>query len=119
IAIGLVWNACLAASGAVFPLDKLLPSVLPYFGVGMLAAVLLDGHSVVDRRRLMFAGVGAVLVDVALHSGAVPGPAGNLAVATVSWLAVERPIVRWAQRAAAARSAGGTRPRLALASGRT
>jgi peptidoglycan/LPS O-acetylase OafA/YrhL len=195
IAIGLVWNACLAASGALFPLDKLLPAVLPYFGAGMLAAVLLDGHSVVDRRRLMLAGIGAVLLDVALQSGAVPGPAGNLlagtvgdlpaaagfaaitaaaatcdrgaltwrplvaagtisyglylwnvpllltlraagilplsalaalplvlavtiAVATVSWLGVERPIIRWTQRMGAARSAAGTRSRLALAAAR-
>lgn len=195
VAVGLIWNACLAASGALFPLDKLLPSALPYFGAGMLAAVLLDAGHPIHRRRLILAGAGAVLIDVALHSGVLPGSAGQLGlatiadlpaaagfaaimagavasnggflssrplvaagaisygvylwnvpllltlrsaavlplsalaalplvlgvtvgVATLSWLVIERPVLRWTQRAAAVRPPRAAPPRPAAASGR-
>jgi peptidoglycan/LPS O-acetylase OafA/YrhL len=195
IAVGLVWNGWLAASGALFPLDKLLPSVLPYFGVGMLAAVLLNAGRPPHPRRIMLVGAAAVLIDVALHSGVLPGSAGRLivatvadlpaaagfaaimagaatsnrrflssrplvaagaisyglylwnvpilltlrsadvlplsalaalpvvvgvtiGVATVSWFGVERPVLRWTQRAATARSPRTTPPRPALVNGR-
>jgi acetyltransferase len=83
IAVGLAWNACLATSGALFPLDKLLPSALPYFGAGMFAAVLLEGGHPGRRRRLMLVGAVGVMIDVALHSGVLPGSAGGWVVATV------------------------------------
>lgn len=71
IAAGLAWNT---ATGPTLPFDKFLPAALPYFGVGMLAAVWFDGRQMTRRGAgwLLVTGSGAVLIDGALHSGMCP-----------------------------------------------
>lgn len=71
IAAGLAWNRL---TGLTEPLDKALPAALPYFGAGMLAAALAEGRRIArgHARLLIVAGLGAVLVDGALHEGLVP-----------------------------------------------
>ena len=72
IAVGLAWNT---STGLAMPLDKLLPAALPYFGVGMLAAVLVHERRLGRRgaRCVALSGCAAVAVDAVLHSGLCPG----------------------------------------------
>ena len=76
IAIGVIWNAAIYAVGLPISFGKVLPAALPYFGAGMLAAVLAEGRSLSARgaRRLIAAGMLAVLVDLAIHSGPIGSP---------------------------------------------
>jgi peptidoglycan/LPS O-acetylase OafA/YrhL len=71
IAVGLAWNAF---TGIAEPFDKALPAALPYFGAGMLVAVLNGARPIAPRtaRWLLVAGIGAVVLDGALHEGFVP-----------------------------------------------
>ena len=194
IVVGLAWNT---STGLAMPLDKLLPSALPYFGVGMLAAVLIHERRLGRRgaRCVALSGCAAVAVDGVLHSGLCPGaieplvsqtlrnlPAAvgfaaivttawagtfsvlgwrplaalgtisygvylwhlplllalrsadalplhlvpalaivlavTVVVATLSWVAVERPIIRWSRRAARGPERSKPAPRPALATSR-
>jgi peptidoglycan/LPS O-acetylase OafA/YrhL len=182
ILVGLAWNT---STGLAMPLDKLLPAALPYFGVGMLAAVLVHERRLGRRgaRCVALSGCAAVAVDAvllrALPEGVeplvsralrdLPGGGGicrhrgdglgggvlrprlasagcprndllrrlpvassrswpcargcaaaspipalaivlavSVVVATLSWVAVERPIIRWSHRAT--RRPGGASP---------
>ncbi|MGH2964644.1 MAG: acyltransferase family protein [Solirubrobacterales bacterium] len=71
IAAGLAWNRL---TGLAEPFDKALPAALPYFGAGMLVAVLANGRAIAPRtaRWLLLGGIGAVVLDGALHEGMVP-----------------------------------------------
>jgi peptidoglycan/LPS O-acetylase OafA/YrhL len=74
IAAGLVYNAWLAdlAPGSSLTLNKILPAMLPYFGVGMLAAVLGHGRRVGRgaAAALVVAGALALWFDVHWRAGA-------------------------------------------------
>jgi len=73
IAAGLVWNGAVYLIGLPLPFGKVLPAALPYFGAGMLAAVLAETRqpSPWASRGLVAGGVAAVLADVAIHSGPI------------------------------------------------
>jgi peptidoglycan/LPS O-acetylase OafA/YrhL len=73
IAAGLVWNGAVYRAGLPLPFGKVLPAALPYFGAGMLAAVLAETRQPSPRasRALFAGGVAAVLADVAIHWGPI------------------------------------------------
>jgi peptidoglycan/LPS O-acetylase OafA/YrhL len=75
IAAGIAWNGLVGAIGLPLPATKVLPAMLPYFGAGMLAAVLVSNGPVESRtaRRAVLAGAGLLLLDFVLHTGLVPG----------------------------------------------
>ena len=81
VAVGLVWNT---ATGVGLPYDKLLPAALPYFGMGMLAAVLVQDRRIgaASGRALLAAGAAAVVLDGVLHVGVVGGPVREFVSAT-------------------------------------
>lgn len=65
LAFGVVWNHAIADMGSIVA-GKVLPAMLPYFAVGMLAAVVLDGRPRFGRRLvwpLLLAGCALVLGD--------------------------------------------------------
>jgi peptidoglycan/LPS O-acetylase OafA/YrhL len=68
---GLAWNRL---TGLAEPFEKALPAALPYFGAGMLVAVLANTRPIAPRaaRWLLLGGIGAVVIDGALHEGLVP-----------------------------------------------
>lgn len=74
IAGGLVWNH---QTGLGMPQDKVLPAMLPYFGAGMLAALMLHGRELghAQCRWLMIGGALAVVangvVDADVFDGSV------------------------------------------------
>lgn len=76
IAVGVAWNALVVALGWPLPATKVLPAMLPYFGVGMAAAVLWGTESLSAGRgkRLLLGAGGLLAVDLVLHSGLFPGP---------------------------------------------
>src|SRR5215212_2189523 len=78
LAFGVGWNVGIAGSGSIVA-GKALPAMLPYFAVGMLAALLLEARELGGRLSLALgiAGVLLVLADAtwqavgaASHSGA-------------------------------------------------
>jgi acetyltransferase len=72
IGAGLLWNSF---TDPVFPFFKLLPTALPYFGAGMMAAVLLRERRPSRRQSvaLLTAGAVAVALDGLMHVGVVHG----------------------------------------------
>ena len=74
LVLGLAFNAWLNDHRADAPnqLSKLLPAMLPYFAIGMLAAVLVHGRSPSRRGGWLLLGGGALLVflDVRWKLGA-------------------------------------------------
>lgn len=81
IAAGLGFNLWLARHSGLSPtLNKLLPAALPYFGVGMLAAVLLHGRRVPGRWALagLPVGIGLLVFNAWWHR---PGQVGIAPVA--------------------------------------
>jgi peptidoglycan/LPS O-acetylase OafA/YrhL len=50
IGLGMAWTWIVSATGAFLPLTKVLPAMLPFFGIGMLAATLAREHEI-DRGR--------------------------------------------------------------------
>ena len=75
IAAGVVWNALVVALAWPLPATKVLPAMLPYFGVGMAAAVLWGTVSLSagQGKRLLLGAGGLLLADLVLHSGLFPG----------------------------------------------
>jgi peptidoglycan/LPS O-acetylase OafA/YrhL len=82
ILAGLAWNSI---TGLAEPFDKALPAALPYFGAGMLMAALGSGRPIAPRtgRWLLVAGIGAVVLDGALHEGLAPAAVEPLVSGTL------------------------------------
>ncbi len=72
---GVIFNYILSTQGGA-PLgwSKSLPAMLPYFAVGMLAAVVIEGRQPDRRSALLWtlSGLALVAVDMVLHLAAVP-----------------------------------------------
>jgi acetyltransferase len=68
VAIGVAFNLWLAFQRPGLPWVKSLPAMLPYFGCGMLAAVLVERWT--PRRRWLLAGLGVSLIaaDAVWHA---------------------------------------------------
>lgn len=90
IALGIVWNVT-GPIGSALVWTKLLPAVLPYFAVGMLAAVWVHGRPYQPRQglALVTAGAALIVINSVLHgivgSGGPalqPAAAGDLLAAT-------------------------------------
>jgi peptidoglycan/LPS O-acetylase OafA/YrhL len=81
ILAGLAWNRI---TGLAEPFDKALPAALPYFGAGMLVAALRS-RPIAPRtgRWLLVAGIGAVVLDGALHEGLAPAAVEPLVSGTL------------------------------------
>lgn len=76
LVVGVVFNALLARQDLPsLTLSKSLPAMAPYFGVGMLAAVLIHGRAPGHRAVLALLGGGALLVvaDGLVHGSLVAG----------------------------------------------
>ncbi len=73
---GLVWNAVVYLAGLPLPFGKVLPAALPYFGAGMLAAVVAETRrpSPLAARALAAGGALAVVADILVHSGPIGSP---------------------------------------------
>lgn len=82
VAIGLGWNAL---TGVTAPFTKVLPTALPYFGAGMLVAVLARDRVLQARGSILLALGGAALiaVDGVMHVGLFPGPFQDLVSITL------------------------------------
>jgi peptidoglycan/LPS O-acetylase OafA/YrhL len=82
IVAGLAWNSL---TGLAEPFAKALPAALPYFGAGMLVAVLGDMRPIAPRtvRWLLLGGIAAVTLDGALHEGLVPATIEPLVSGTI------------------------------------
>jgi peptidoglycan/LPS O-acetylase OafA/YrhL len=82
IALGLAWNGLAELAGLGLPGTKVLPAMLPYFGAGMLAAVMVasDGLGRRAAGRALLGGASLVLLDFTLHAGLVPGSGNVVAV---------------------------------------
>ncbi|MEA2218557.1 MAG: hypothetical protein QOJ35_1183 [Solirubrobacteraceae bacterium] len=72
LALGLVFNWAIAGRGLGMTFSKTLPAMLPYFALGMLAALALHGRTPRGaRRRAMIAGgVALVLADATIKAAA-------------------------------------------------
>ncbi|CAB4871730.1 unannotated protein [freshwater metagenome] len=75
LALGMAFNVWLAQRAPSIILGKSLPAMLPYFAIGMLAAVLVYGRAPgrVASLLLGFGGLGLVVLDGWLHARAAPG----------------------------------------------
>ena len=72
LALGLVYNWAIAGHGLGLTFSKTLAAMLPYFAVGMLTALALQGRTIDMRakRGLIAAGVVLVLADAVLKAAA-------------------------------------------------
>ena len=79
IAAGILFNWSIAGSGLGMTFSKSLPAMVPYFALGMLAAIALHRRTVGSRARrgLIAGGLLLVVADAALKS-AVPAGVGGL-----------------------------------------
>lgn len=75
ILAGVAFNAAIAGRGLGLVAAKSLPAMAPYFGLGMLVALLAHGRRVPrpGRRMLLVAGAALIAADAILKAG---GPAG-------------------------------------------
>ena len=73
LALGLAYNWSIAGNGLGLTFSKTLAAMLPYFALGMLAALMLHGRTIDMRakRAMVAAGIALVLSD-ALTKAAVP-----------------------------------------------
>ena len=73
LALGLVYNWSIAGHGLGLTFSKTLAATLPYFALGMLAALTVHGQTIAmgAKRALLAAGAGLVLAD-AVVKAAVP-----------------------------------------------
>jgi peptidoglycan/LPS O-acetylase OafA/YrhL len=70
IGLGLTWSWTLDVSGvAAGPLTKVLPAMLPFFGLGMLAAALAPSTAIrrLDAARLLAIAVGGLVLQLAVQ----------------------------------------------------
>ena len=79
LALGLVYNWSIAGHGLGLTFSKTLAAMLPYFAVGMLAAVVLHGRKVDMRakRSLVASGIALIVTDAVVKAAA---PANGLDV---------------------------------------
>ena len=70
VAIGVAWNKRISTLPAPGPLAKVLPAMLPYFALGMLAALLAHGRRIgrAASLALVALGAGAVGLDALWHA---------------------------------------------------
>lgn len=82
LALGLVYNWAIAGQGLGLTFSKTLAAMLPYFAVGMLTALMLQGRRVdlLAKRSLIAAGVVLIAVDAVAKAAA---PAKGLDVGDV------------------------------------
>ncbi|CAB4928724.1 unannotated protein [freshwater metagenome] len=75
LALGVAFNVWLAQRAPSIMLGKSLLAMLPYFAIGMLAAVLVYGRTPGRRAAALLAigGLALVLLDGWLHARAAPG----------------------------------------------
>jgi len=87
LALGILWNWQIAGQGLGLTFSKTLAAMLPYFAVGMLAALWLHGRTpcATSRRAMICAGLVLVLANAAVKA-AVPA-AG---VDAGSWFSIVR-----------------------------
>ena len=73
IAVGLIYNWSIAGEGLGLTYSKTLVAQLPYFALGMLAALLVHGRAIDMRAKRMLVGTGLALVLVdAVAKAAAP-----------------------------------------------
>lgn len=73
LAIGMLYNWSIAGHGLGMTFSKTLAAMLPYFALGMLAALLLHRRSIDLRAKRMLIGGGAVLIVIdGIAKGAAP-----------------------------------------------
>ena len=73
LAIGMLYNWSIAGHGLGMTFSKTLAAMLPYFALGMLAALLLHRRSIDMRRKRTLIGGGAMLIVLdGFAKGAVP-----------------------------------------------
>ncbi|MBW3608834.1 MAG: acyltransferase [Actinobacteria bacterium] len=73
LAIGMLYNWSIAGQGLGMTFSKTLAAMLPYFALGMLAALLLHGRSIDLRQKRMLITTGLALIVVdAFAKGAAP-----------------------------------------------
>jgi peptidoglycan/LPS O-acetylase OafA/YrhL len=87
IGAGLLWSSMVSATGSFLPLTKVLPAMLPFFGIGMLAATLARDRSIDARRARWLAGLAAVALAAQfgaqlLLPGTISGALHDLPAAT-------------------------------------
>lgn len=72
LALGLAYNWAIAGHGLGLTFSKTLAAMLPYFAIGMLAALALHGRTIDMRakRNLVAAGVALVLADALVKAAA-------------------------------------------------
>jgi peptidoglycan/LPS O-acetylase OafA/YrhL len=72
LALGLVYNWTIAGHGLGLTFSKTLAAMLPYFAVGMLAALTMHGRSIDMRakRTLIAVGVALVVADAIIKAAA-------------------------------------------------
>ncbi len=65
LAVGLIYNWTIAGQGLSMTFSKTLAAMLPYFALGMLAALLAQGRTIdtATKRLLVTAGVALVVAD--------------------------------------------------------
>ena len=65
LAVGVIYNWSIAGQGLSMTFSKTLAAMLPYFALGMLAALLAHGRSIemATKRTLVTAGVALVVAD--------------------------------------------------------
>ncbi|MEJ7798624.1 MAG: acyltransferase [Solirubrobacteraceae bacterium] len=80
LALGLLWNWSIAGQGLGLTFSKTLAAMLPYFAVGMLAALVLHGRTPAAwlRRAMIAGGLGLVAADAVVKAMV---PAAGLDVA--------------------------------------
>ena len=77
LAIGVGWNLLIAGRGWPMPVSKVLPAMLPYFAVGMLAALITHGRTIPRRAGWALAAGAMALIgaDAWWHSVTTTGTA--------------------------------------------
>ena len=81
LAAGVAWNHGIAGSGSIVA-GKVLPAMLPYFALGMLAAVALDGRPRFGRRvawPLLLGGCLLVVLDALWQGHGAASGSGSYA----------------------------------------
>ena len=82
LAGGVVYNHVIAGENLPEPVTKVLPAMAPYFGIGMLAAVLAHGRAVSRQAAVALVAAGALLVglDAVWHADGASRGSHDLAL---------------------------------------